>query len=69
MDFKEKLYLLKLLSLIEIFEENRYTRKVFIEGKYKIMIIFNGYIVNYYCNLCIGITDGYQCKNIQNKIR
>lgn len=52
MDFKEKLYLLKLLSLIEVSEENRYTRKVFIEGKYKRMIVFNRDIVNYYCTLC-----------------
>lgn len=51
-DFKEKLYLLKLLSVIEVSEENRYTRKVFIEGKYKRMIVFNRDIVNYYHNLC-----------------
>lgn len=52
MDFKEKLYLLKSLSLIEVNEENRYTRKVFIDGKYKRMIVFNRDILNYYCNLC-----------------
>lgn len=51
-EFKEKLYLLKLLSLIEVSEKNRYTRKVFIDGKYKRMIVFNREILNYYCNLC-----------------
>ena len=52
MDFKEKLHLLKLLTVIEVSEENRYTRKVFVEGKYKRMIVFNRDILKYYCNLC-----------------
>lgn len=52
MEFKEKLYLLKSFSLIEVSEENRYTKKVFIDGKYKRMIVFNRDILKYYCNLC-----------------
>lgn len=52
MDLKEKLYLLKSLNLIEVSEENRYTRKIFIEGKYKRMIVFNRDILKYYCDLC-----------------
>ncbi len=52
MEFKEKLYLLKSFSLIEVSEENRYTKKVFIDGKYKRMIVFNRDILKYYCDLC-----------------
>ena len=52
MDFKEKLYLLKSFNLIEVSEENRYTRKVFIEGKYKRMIVFDRHILDFYYNLC-----------------
>ncbi len=52
MFFKNKLHLLKLLNLIEVSEENRFTKKVFVNGKYKRMIIFNRHILDFYCNLC-----------------
>lgn len=50
--FKDKLHLLKLLNLIEVSEENRFTKRVFVNGKYKRMIVFNRYILDFYCNLC-----------------
>ena len=50
--FKDKLHLLKLLNLIEVSEENRFTKKVFVNGKYKRMIIFNRHILDFYNNLC-----------------
>ncbi len=50
--FKDKLHLLKLLNLIEVSEENRFTKKVFVNGKYKRMIVFNRHILDFYCNLC-----------------
>lgn len=50
--FKDKLHLLKLLSLIEVSEENRLTKKVFVNGKYKRMIVFDRHILDFYCNLC-----------------
>ena len=50
--FKDKLHLLKLLNLIDVSEENRFTKKVFVNGKYKRMIVFNRYILDFYCNLC-----------------
>ncbi len=50
--FKDKLHLLKLLNLIEVSEENRFTKKVFVNGKYKRMIVFNRYILDFYYNLC-----------------
>ncbi|EHR0219630.1 hypothetical protein KS664_003311 [Clostridium perfringens] len=52
MFFKDKLHLLKLLNLIEVSEENRFTKKVFVNGKYKRMIIFNRHILDFYNNLC-----------------
>lgn len=52
MFFIEKLNLLKLLSLIDVSEEKRYTKKVFIEGKYKRMIVFDRNVIKYYCTLC-----------------
>ncbi|XZH90665.1 hypothetical protein ACSXEW_16585 (plasmid) [Clostridium perfringens] len=53
MSFKDKLYLLKLLSLIEVSEENRFTKKVFVNGKYKRMIVFDMHILDFYYNICI----------------
>lgn len=53
MSFKDELHLLKLLSLIEISEENRFTKKVFVNGKYKRMIVFDRHILDFYCNICI----------------
>ncbi|XZN11426.1 hypothetical protein ACSW9M_18100 (plasmid) [Clostridium perfringens] len=53
MSFKDKLYLLKLLSLIEVSEENRFTKKVFVNGKYKRMIVFDRHILDFYYNICI----------------
>ncbi|WP_279177077.1 hypothetical protein [Campylobacter insulaenigrae] len=50
--FKDKLHLLKLLNLIEVSEENRFTKKVFLNGKYKRMIVFDRYILDFYYNLC-----------------
>ncbi|MCJ8342652.1 MAG: hypothetical protein MJH09_07370 [Cetobacterium sp.] len=50
--FKDKLYLLKLLNLIEVSEENRFTKKIFVNGKYKRMIVFDRHILDFYCNLC-----------------
>ena len=50
--FKDKLHLLKLLNLIEVSEENRFTKKVFVNGKYKRMIVFDRHILDFYCNLC-----------------
>lgn len=50
--FKDKLYLLKLLNLIEVSEENRFTKKVFVNGKYKRMIVFDRHILDFYYNLC-----------------
>ncbi|XZM28718.1 hypothetical protein ACSXAF_15315 (plasmid) [Clostridium perfringens] len=50
--FKDKLHLLRLLSLIEISEENRFTKKVFVNGKYKRMIVFDRHILDFYYNLC-----------------
>lgn len=50
--FKDKLHLLKLLNLIEVSEENRFTKKVFVNGKYKRMIVFNRHILDFYYNLC-----------------
>ncbi|EPB8177299.1 hypothetical protein H8J86_16205 [Clostridium perfringens] len=50
--FKDKLHLLKLLNLIDVSEGNRFTKKVFVNGKYKRMIVFNRYILDFYCNLC-----------------
>ncbi|HAT4309607.1 TPA: hypothetical protein I9080_003477 [Clostridium perfringens] len=50
--FKDKLHLLKLLNLIEVSEENRFTKKIFVNGKYKRMIVFNRHILDFYCNLC-----------------
>ncbi|MBU5889315.1 hypothetical protein JVV71_18505, partial [Vibrio cholerae O1] len=50
--FKDKLHLLKLLNLIDVSEENRFTKKVFVNGKYKRMIIFNRHILDFYNNLC-----------------
>ncbi|HAT4163649.1 TPA: hypothetical protein I9135_003001 [Clostridium perfringens] len=52
MIFKDKLHLLKLLNLIEVSEENRFTKKVFVNGKYKRMIVFDRHILDFYCNLC-----------------
>ncbi|XZJ77603.1 hypothetical protein ACSXC9_16345 (plasmid) [Clostridium perfringens] len=53
MSFKDKLYLLKLLSLIEVSKENRFTKKVFVNGKYKRMIVFDRHILDFYYNICI----------------
>lgn len=53
MSFKDKLYLLKLLSLIEVSEENRFTKKVFVNGKYKRMIVFDRHILDFYYNICL----------------
>ncbi len=53
MSFKDKLYLLKLLNLIEVSEENRFTKKVFVNGKYKRMIVFDRHILDFYYNICI----------------
>ncbi|ELC8349199.1 hypothetical protein QYB52_003170 [Clostridium perfringens] len=50
--FKDKLNLLKLLNLIEVSEENRFTKKIFVNGKYKRMIVFDRHILDFYCNLC-----------------
>lgn len=50
--FKDKLYLLKTLSLILVSEDNRFTKKVFVSGKYKRMIVFDRHILDFYCNLC-----------------
>lgn len=50
--FKDKLHLLKLLNLIEVSEENRFTKKVFVNGKYKRMIVFDRHILDFYYNLC-----------------
>ena len=50
--FKDKLYLLKLLNLIEVFEENCFTKKVFVNEKYKRMIVFDRHILDFYYNLC-----------------
>ncbi len=50
--FKDKLHLLKLLNFIEISEENRFIKKVFLNGKYKRMIVFNRHILDFYYNLC-----------------
>lgn len=50
--FKDKLHLLKLLNLIEVSEENRFTKKIFVNGKYKRMIVFDGHILDFYYNLC-----------------
>ncbi|NGT68519.1 hypothetical protein ACSXDC_17915 (plasmid) [Clostridium perfringens] len=50
--FKDKLHLLKLLNLIEVSEENRFTKKVLVNGKYKRMIIFDRHILDFYYNLC-----------------
>ena len=52
MFFKDKLHLLKLLNLIEVSEENRFTKKVFVNGKYKRMIVFDRHILDFYYNLC-----------------
>lgn len=52
MIFKNKLNLLKLLSFIEVSEENRFTKKVFVNGKYKRMVVFDRHILDFYCNLC-----------------
>ena len=50
--FKDKLNLLKLLNLIEVSEENRFTKKIFVNGKYKRMIVFDRHISDFYYNLC-----------------
>ncbi|XZN24095.1 hypothetical protein ACSW9P_16725 (plasmid) [Clostridium perfringens] len=50
--FKDKLHLLKLLNLIEVSEENRFTKKIFVNGKYKRMIVFDRHILDFYYNLC-----------------
>lgn len=50
--FKDKLHLLKLLTLIEVLEENRFTKKVFVNGKYKRMIVFARHILDFHYNLC-----------------
>ncbi|MDK0981350.1 MAG: hypothetical protein E7B46_17330 [Clostridium perfringens] len=50
--FKDNLHLLKLLNLIEVSEENRFTKKVFLNGKYKRMIVFDRHILDFYYNLC-----------------
>lgn len=50
--FKDKLHLLKLLTLIEVSEENRFTKKVFVNGKYKRMIVFDRHILDFYYNIC-----------------
>ncbi|ELU5588528.1 hypothetical protein SCB17_003047 [Clostridium perfringens] len=50
--FKDKLHLLKLLNLIEVSEENRFTKKVFVNRKYKRMIVFDRHILCFYYNLC-----------------
>lgn len=50
--FKDKLHLLKLLNLIEVSEENRFTKKVFVNRKYKRMIVFDRHILGFYYNLC-----------------
>ncbi|PWW83598.1 hypothetical protein, partial [Clostridium perfringens] len=50
--FKDKLHLLKLLNLIEVSEENRFTKKVFVNGKYKRTIVFDRHILDFYYNLC-----------------
>lgn len=50
--FKDKLYLLKLLNLIEVSEENIFTKKVFVNGKYKRMIVFDRHILDFYYSLC-----------------
>ncbi|WP_283703388.1 hypothetical protein [Clostridium perfringens] len=50
--FKNKLHLLKLLNLIEVSEENRFTKKVFVNGKYKRMIVFDRHILDFYYKLC-----------------
>ena len=50
--FKDKLHLLKLLNLIEVSEENRFTKKVFVNGKYKRLIVFDRHILDFYYNLC-----------------
>ncbi|MGU8986009.1 hypothetical protein ACV311_15645 [Clostridium perfringens] len=52
MIFKDKLHLLRLLNLIEVSEENRFTKKVFVNGKYKRMIVFDRHILDFYYNLC-----------------
>lgn len=52
LDFKEKLNLLRLLNIIEMSEEKRFTKKIFVNGKYKRMIVFNREAIKYYCNLC-----------------
>lgn len=52
MFFKDKLHLLKLLNLIEVSEENRFTKKIFVNGKYKRMIVFDRHILDFYYNLC-----------------
>ncbi|EGT3601861.1 hypothetical protein ACOT7R_17950 [Clostridium perfringens] len=50
--FKDKLHLLKLLNLIEVSEENRFTKKIFVNGKYKRMIVFDRHILDFHYNLC-----------------
>ncbi|HAT4344067.1 TPA: hypothetical protein I9085_003062 [Clostridium perfringens] len=52
MIFKDKLHLLKLLNLIELSEKSRFTKKVFVNGKYKRMIVFDRHILDFYYNLC-----------------
>ncbi|MFY8237554.1 hypothetical protein ACOT6U_15975, partial [Clostridium perfringens] len=52
MIFKDKLHLLKLLNLIEVSEKSRFTKKVFVNGKYKRMIVFDRHILDFYYNLC-----------------
>lgn len=50
--FKDKLHLLKLLNLIDVSEENRFTKKIFVNGKYKRMIVFDRHVLDFYYNLC-----------------
>ena len=50
--FIDKLHLLKLLNLIEVSEENRFTKKIFVNGKYKRMIVFDRHILDFHYNLC-----------------
>ena len=50
--FKDKLHLLKLLNLIEVSEENKFTKKILVNRKYKRMIVFDRHILDFYYNLC-----------------
>lgn len=52
MIFKDKLHLLKLVNLIEVSKENRFTKKVFVNEKYKRIIVFDRDILDFYYNLC-----------------